>query len=68
MKLTKIFSYLDIFKFSKNTTTKYRKKKKIKKNKKLTKRIYKMHGGWGEPIILSPQIMKGGWGGSYNTI
>jgi hypothetical protein len=45
MKLTKIFSYLDIFKFSKNTTTKYRKKKKIKKNKKLTKRIYKMHGG-----------------------
>ena len=58
--------------FSLFTSSKRRKYKGTKRNKRSTKRrtrrVSKMRGGWGEPMATLPEmfkkggVMKGGWG------
>ena len=48
-----------------------RRNKKFR-NKRRTKRVYRMRGGWGGAITtpyMPPSVMKGGWGGiPTNTV
>ena len=63
--------------FSLFTSSKRRKYKGTKRNKRSTKRrtrrVSKMRGGWGEPMATLPEtfkrggVMKGGWGGTITT-
>ena len=45
---------------------KRRTKRNKRGNKRRTKRVYKMRGGWGGMPTITPTnqiVMKGGWGG-----
>jgi hypothetical protein len=54
--------------------SKKRRTKRVKRSaKRHTRRVYKMRGGWGEPMSSLPEmfkkagVMKGGWGGPVVT-
>ena len=51
-----------------------RRTRRIKSSKrKYTRRLHKMRGGWGTPMVNLPQmfkkggVMKGGWGGPITS-
>ena len=70
----KLFSLFSCSKRRKSKGTKRGKRS----TKKRTRRVYKMRGGWGEPMttlpvmfkkgdIMKDGIMKGGWGGPITS-